>query len=157
MMCISNSPTSCGPDALVPFAASRQWALTPTNGQRTVYVWLQDRSGSRAEAPASASITLAMPADTTPPADPVGLAAALSVGNGTGVDLKWDADATADAAGGVGVSHFLVMFRAGAAPPPGCGALKRGVRAAALPQTFDAAAATVGDLKPKRRYRFRVW
>jgi hypothetical protein len=157
-MCISNTP-SCAPDAAVPFAASRQWALPATNGPQTVYVWLQDASGTRADAPASASITLAMPADTTPPSDPRSLRAVASAaanGSAPGADLTWDAAGTEDAPGGVGVSHFLVVYRTGAAPPPGCGATKRGVRAAALPQSFDAAGAAVGDLKPRRRYRFRV-
>jgi hypothetical protein len=151
-MCVSNT-AECA--SMQPFSPKIKWELADVavNGAKTVNVWLQDGLGNKMTAPATATINFALGADTAAPTDASSLMATPDAASGASVALKWDPSAATDDV--TGVSHFIVAYRAGGAPPVKCAA-KRGVLFATVPKGDDVSGATVSGLKPNRKYRFRV-
>lgn len=90
---------------------------------------------------------------------PASLAAAAA--SPESVTLQWEAAAAGDA--GSGVARFVVTYKAGGKPPPGCTTAgdssarsARGVTAAAVTLGADAGAVTVAGLLPGKNYYFRL-
>jgi subtilisin family serine protease len=150
-MCVSNT-AAC--DKMVPFAATIKWTLAePTaNGRKTVNVWLADAMGNKMAAPAAASIDFALGADSAPPANAPQLTAVPDA-SGTSVTLTWDPSSVADDV--TGLSHFVVVYKAGSSPPIKC-SQKRGVAAASVALGDATGTAVVNGLKANRKYRFRL-
>ncbi|MBI4688908.1 MAG: fibronectin type III domain-containing protein [Nitrospirae bacterium] len=100
-MCISNT-TSCS--TWETYVASKNWTLTSEEGNKTVYVWFQDRSGNANPSPYSDSIVL----DTIGPSD-----GTLSATAGDSeVSLSWSgfSDATS------GISNYVLAYSSGTMP-----------------------------------------
>jgi hypothetical protein len=104
-MCASTS-TSCS--AWVPYASALPFTLRSGSGTKTVSVWFRDAWGNTSAAPATDTIGL----DTTPPTNPV-LSATAASGGGA---VSWTAATDAH----VGLSHYVVVVRAGGSPGTRC-------------------------------------
>ena len=104
-MCISEGDTCT---AFVPFANATSWTLSPTEGNKTLRVFLKDQVGNTTDATSSPSASIQL--DLTPPTN--GSLTATPASSGTEVSLSWAGFSDALSS----VSNKLVVGNGGAIP-----------------------------------------